>query len=882
MANTKKYAHLVGSFVSVVVILVVFSSSLGPLPPLGNFLNPTGGGILDVGKTANNPTMEELTVSNSSLLKSNVTIYRDAQDIPHIYATYDRDMFFAVGYVQAQDRLFQMDIQRRLLSGTLSEILGNVTLDSDIHFRSVGLERSAQEVYNALLKNATVDHDPKSIKLIDGLNSYADGVNFYIDHNHPLPFEFQLLGYKPTHWSPVDSVAFGKYMSYYLAFGEGDNDLQFTQIVQHLGATKAYELFPTTEPFQIPVVPDYGGYQMPEKYSFTSKGSTSQAPMVKNSNQIITPKLEQAAQNVDNALQNIFTSIGPLLSKGIGSNNYVVSGNKTISGHPILANDMHLSWQTPAIWYQISYHSKESGFNDWGFSFVGVPLVVAGHNKNVAWGYTNVGGDVFDWFYYNTNGDQYLRDGQWLNYKITYEDIKVKGSPDFNLTVKSTLDGPIIPGTNYTYNGMSLVASWTGIKTYEQLGEKAVFKAIYDFNLAQNYTEFKNAVYEWDGPSQNIIYADSSNIAIWVAGEIPLRGSGDPNNGRLPVNGSVLNSTWVGYVPAVDWPHSLNPAQNYLASANQKSTGPNYPYYIGSYYANGYRARRINYLLDTSSKIDVTAMEKIQTDVLDTSAEAFVPYLLDAIANHSSSFNIPASVASSWDSVVNSLKNWNYYMFANETQPLIYSFFLYYYIHNVFGDEYKQNGLSSDTMLPPLNYLDYLTWNTVVNGSSSSTWFDNVSTSNVVENVYDMLLQSFSNAIKTLQDDYGTNVNKWIYGTWHQGTFDSLTQLLALSPAHVPIYGSDFTLNAAYTGFLTNLDGHATVGSSERAIYDLNNLSNSVAALPGGQSGNPVSPHYHDLLDKYFLPWNYYSQLFFSDRLPQQYVASTLILRSSK
>ena len=197
--------------------------------------------------------------------------------------------------------------------------------------------------------------------------------------------------------------------------------------------------------------------------------------------------------------------------------------------------------------------------------------------------------------------------------------------PDFHLTIRSTLDGPELPGAKYIINGTSLVASWTGIKTYEQLGFKAVFKAIYDFNLAQNYTQFKQAVYEWDGPNQNIIYTDYNNIAIWVAGETPIHGSGDPFNGRLPVNGSKVNSTWVGYIPAQDWPTSLNPAQNYLASDNQKSTGPNYPYYIGSYYAPSYRARRSNYLLETNSNIDITKMEQIQTDVLDTSAEAFVP-----------------------------------------------------------------------------------------------------------------------------------------------------------------------------------------------------------------------------------------------------------------
>ena len=191
MNNKRKYGHLIGSLVAVLVVLVMFSSPISQLPALGNFLNPLGGGILDVGKDANYQTVETLNVDNSSLLKSNVTVYRDANGIPSIYATSDSDMWFAVGYLQAQDRLFQLDIQRRLFSGTLSEVLGNVTLSNDIFMRSVGLERDAQEVYNAVLKNATVDHDQHSMKLLESIDSYSNGIYFYIDQHNPLPFEFQ-------------------------------------------------------------------------------------------------------------------------------------------------------------------------------------------------------------------------------------------------------------------------------------------------------------------------------------------------------------------------------------------------------------------------------------------------------------------------------------------------------------------------------------------------------------------------------------------------------------------------------------------------------------------------------------------------------------------
>lgn len=862
----KKYGHLGVSIVAIVLVLVTFSSAIGPLPPLGNFLNPTGNGIFDVGQSANYPTKEVLYFPN---LTDQVTIYRDTNGIPHIYAKNDNDLYFAVGYVQAQDRLFQLELQRRLFTGTLSEILGNGTLGNDIFFRSLGLERSAQQVYNTLLIEAKTN--TQTAKMMEALNAYSNGINAYIDGNNPIPYEFQLLGVKPSHWKPVYTLGLAKLQSFSLGFEQ--NDLSFATIVNKLGASEAYQLFPTNDSaLQIPVTPNYGGYNMPAKYNFTANGSSNGAVPASVSNQVITNQVALASQNVELALNKLFSTFGDLFDKSIGSNNWVISANKSATGHPILANDMHLSWSTPSIWYQMDVHSQQSNLDVWGFVFIGSPFIVAGHNKDVAWGFTNVGGDVLDWYYYNTRGDQYYANGSWQNYTYVNDSIPVRGQADFPLTVRYTINGPIIPGADYKYSGMSLACSWIGIKSYQELGNKTLLKSLYDFNHAQNYNDFKAGVYLWDGPAQNIIYADANNIAIWVAGVIPLRGSGDPSMGRLPVNGSVANSSWVGYVPAQDWPHAFNPAQGYLASTNEKSTGPGYKYYIGSYFDPGYRARRINYLLDKTNNIDLTKMEKIQTDVFDAAAEAFVGYLLNAVANHSSGFTVPANVQSNWNYAINTLKNWNYYMFANETAPLIEVYFLSNYVTNTFSDEYQQAGLGSSAPYPALNILDNLTMN-----DPTSHWFTNV-TSSKVQTAYTVLLQSLADGLEQIQTQMGTNPSNWLYGNWHKASFPSLAGFQALSPAIVPDNGSSFTLN--------NSGGRiATHGSSERAIYMLGELNQSVAALPGGQSGNPLSPHYHDLLDKYFLTWKYYPQIFYPSnqfsQFPANSIESTLILRKS-
>jgi penicillin amidase len=859
--SSKSYLHIGTSLVSLIIVLVVFSSAIGPLPPLGDFLDPTGGGIFDVGSDSSFPVKQELSVKG---LKGDVTVYRDAMGIPHIYSTYDSDLYFAVGYVQAQDRLFQLDIQRRLFSGTLSEILGNSTLENDIFFRSVGLVRSAKLVLDAIQKEAD-NGNKQSQNLTEALNAYTKGINTYIDEGHPAPFEFQLLSYQPTHWNPEDSIAFAKYMSFSLGFGEGEYDLKFATIVEKLGAQKAYELFPVNGSLQIPVTPNYGGYEMPAKYSFTSNGS-SNGPVPSNAvNQIVSSEIAKASRSVDKVLENIYTNFGGMIDEFKGSNNWAISGSKSSTGHPILANDMHLQWSTPSIWYQMSVHSSESDLDVWGFIFIGSPFIVAGHNKDVAWGFTNVGGDVLDWYYFNTKDGQYSINNTWVNYNLVTESVKVKGKPDYPLTIKYTVEGPIIPGNDY--QGMELAVSWIGIKDYDSLGQKAVFKAVHGFNQAHNYAEFKDAVYQWDGPAQNIIFADSDNIALWVAGVHPIRA---PNiDGRLPVNGSAADASWHGYIAPQNWPHTYNPAQGYIASNNQKSAGPEYEYYIGSNYADGYRARRINYLLNSGSNIDVEKMKIIQTDTLDTSAEAFVPYLLKAITDKESTITTkPAS----WTTAITELQNWDYFMSKDASAPLIFSFFMNRYIPYTFEDEFSQAGLEdNDVPYPQTVFLDNMTLKDLKNH-----WFDNVSTIEVEENGQDIMLKAFTDALITLERDYGT-IDKWTYGEYHKGSFDHLTGLKALSHSLDPINGSTFTLNPS-GGRIAN---H---GASERAIYDLSDLSNSVAALPGGQSGNPSSPHYHDLLDNYFLTWNYYSQIFYPDitKFPTESIESTIIFRRAE
>lgn len=856
MALSKKHLHFVSSFLSILLVLVVFSSPLGPLPPLGDFLDPTGGGIFEIGFTAEYPEYEEVIIP-ADLLKGNVTVLRDPLGIPHIYSDFDSDAYFAIGYVQAQDRLFQLDIQRRLFSGTLSEVLGNSTLENDILFRSIGLMREANILWNILKTETEIE----SVKLVESLIAYSNGINQYIDENHPIPFEFQLLNYVPTHWEPQDSIGLAKYMSFSLGFE--DYDLKFAEIVDGLGIDKAYELFPEVAPLQIPVVPTYGGYPMPDKYSFTEAGSNSSAVMPPLREKVnYSPELLKDIKSVSKVLEETFTSFGFLLDGFKGSNSWAISGNRTETGSPIVGNDMHLQWSVPSIWYQLSYHSNESNLNVWGFSFVGSPSIVAGHNSYVAWGFTNVGGDVLDWYYYTEKNNQYFHDGEFKDFDSIDEIIAVKGKENYTHTVKTTVHGPVIPGKS-TLDGKKLVASWVGIKDYKtDLDRKFAFKAVYGFHLAKNYEEFKAAVYKWDGPAQNIIFADKNNIALWVAGIHPIRPAGI--DGRLPVNGSD-NNDWLGYVSAEDWPHTVNPEQGYIVSANQRSVGPDYEYYIGSLQADGYRARRINFMLHSDSSVSIDDMKTYQTDILDTSAEAFVPWLLEAASNNLEFGNNVIN----WDSAISALKNWDYIMDKDKKEPLIFKFFFDNYLKFTFADEWESNGIENEQYVQNV-FLENLTWL-----DPNSIWFDNISTIDVVESSEDILLISLEEALITLSNEteFGS-YSELTYGSWHKGYFEHLTFLKALSSTKDSISGSGYTVNPSRGEISKG-------GASERAIYDLSDLQNSLSALPGGQSGNPVSKHYLDLLYTYFLEWDYYSQYFYVniEDFPTDIIESTLILR---
>ena len=863
--SVKKILKLVLSLAVGILFILIMVTPISILPPLGGFINPTGGGVWDVGLNANYPVNETITVPG---LGSTVTVYRDQYGVPYIYAANDYAMYFALGYVQAQDRLWQMDLQRRAFSGTLSEIFGNQTLSIDIFFRQLGLYNSANQTYNVLKT------DPTFAKYIPDLQGFADGVNYYINNTAlaNLPFEFRLLNYKPAPWTEIDEIAFGKFMAYSLAYDS--YDIARTQLCTAFGQTLYDQLFPLVQPFQIPVIPTYGNYTMPSPFNYNSNPQPPVTNITNYFNQEcnlqLTPSVQQAFAQVQNNISTIMTTFGELGSVFKGSNNWVVSGNYTTTGKPILANDMHLGLSMPPIWYEASLHTQKSTYDGeayswWGYTFVGVPLIIAGHNQYAAWGFTNVGGDGIDWYAFTqnpSNSNQYWYNNTWHSYNLIPEPIKVKGAGTYNLTVKETVYGPIV-----TTNGENLAMKWVGS------GVSRIVESVYFLDHAHNLTDYNNALQYWDAPAQNVVFADNQgvhgDIAMRVAGLYPIRAEG---LGRFVVNASAdpNMNRWIGYINFNDMPYAVNPTQGYLASANQKSAGPNYPYYIGSLQDPGYRARRINYLLHEAvinKNVSIATIKQIQTDILDTSAQSFVPALLQAL--NSPLADSYKSGITGWNAAVTILQNWNYVMNKSWAAPLIYWQFKANYLNNTFFDEYHAKSISTD-YFPLDSVLENLTLN-----DPNSHWFNNITAPGNNDNSTIVMLKSFQQTIQELTSTYGSNVNAWQWGTFHILEVNhQIGGELSLKP--IPRDGSTYTIEAAGS----DSQGIVTSGPSEHAIYDLSNFNNSLTALPGGESGNPLSPHYSDSFNIY-IKNGYYSQIWSlsASDFPRSAIKYTLILQ---
>ncbi|SED13224.1 penicillin amidase [Streptomyces sp. KS_5] len=578
-------------------------------------------------------------------LSGPVDVKRDDYGIPQIYASSDEDLFMAQGFVQAQDRFWEMDVRRHMTSGRLSEMFGKSQVDNDEFLRTLGWDRIAKQEYDKTLSASTKKY----------LQAYAAGVNAYLDgkDNKDISLEYAALGftndYKPGKWTPVDSVAWLKAMAWDLR-GNMQDEIDRALMTSRLGPKEIADLYPQYPYSRNKTIVQAGQYDEVTK-TFGSTGSaagtgSSAGGTAGTGTSSGTAGLQGQLAGLQEVLDDLPTAVG-VNGNGIGSNSWVVGGQYTITGKPLLANDPHLSASLPSVWYQMGLHcravSSKCQYDVSGYTFAGMPGVVIGHNQNISWGMTNSGVDVTDLYLEKLSGDGYLYDGKTVPFTTRQETIKVAGGAPKKIVVRETNNGPLLSdrsdelvkvGRKATVDtaapdrgdGYGIALRWTA------LDPGTTMDAVFAMDKAKNWTDFRAAAALFDVPSQNLIYADTENhIGYTLPGKIPTRPQG--YDGSVPAPGWDAKSRWTGYIDDDELPYEYDPARGYIVTANQAVVDKaKYPYTLTTDWGYGARSQRINDLIqskiDDGGKISTDDMRQMQLDNSSEIAKLLVPKLL--------------------------------------------------------------------------------------------------------------------------------------------------------------------------------------------------------------------------------------------------------------
>ncbi|MCF7824065.1 MAG: penicillin acylase family protein [Candidatus Marinimicrobia bacterium] len=738
-------------------------------------------------------------------LSAPVDVYTDEFGVPHIYAENEEDLFFAVGYIQASERLYKMDVIARAVEGRLAEAFGADLVGDDKYLRVWGFHRIAKN----MVQNMSAESRTLLGRSLEGINAYID------EHMDDLPVEFKIAGHKPIHWTYEHIIGYARLMGHDLCLAWMP-EVIFGGVLDKLGDVKARELYP--------VYPDTKPYIVPKK--------------VDNFSSVAEFMFER-----ERRVREITGAIG----SHIGSNSWVLSGSLTKSGKPILANDPHLGYSQPPVWFEM--HLVGGRFDVAGVTLAGVPLVVLGQNQYYAWGFTNVMVDDTD-FYVEITDDQhpnqYFYDGEWHDMIIHEELIQVKGGDPVAFQVRETHHGPIINDVHSILmknESPPISMSWVGNYMTNEL------EAFFGLNTARNWNDFSSAVSKFWIPGQNMIYADlEGNIGWRPAVALPLRAKG---TGLVPLPGDDPQWDWQGFVPFDEMPYLFNPDQGYIATANNKTIGDEFPYYISAYWEPPARANRINEMLRVpGKKYDVNDMQAIQMDVLSDHARDLTPYFVELLATSDRS---QANYQAAYDALI----NWDYVVGKEDLAAAVFNVLWFKFAYNLYGDEMDLIGPAFKDGFFKLVNIAIRNSIFLLENNPQSSWFDDVSTPNITETPAMIVERSFKEAIADLEERFGADPNDWNWGNMHTLTHEHpmakikiLDMLLNLNVGPFPAAGSGTTVNNMQYSML---DPYSVVlGPSVRHIYDFANFhKGGLSVLPTGQSGNPLSPNYRDQAEKF-------------------------------
>lgn len=772
-------------------------------------------------------------------IKAEVTVQRDNWGIPHIWAANSHDLFMAQGYIHAQDRFWQMDFWRHIGSGRLAEMFGSSQVETDRYLRTMGWARVAQQEIQQM-----------NAEMKANLQSYADGVNAYLAQRQgsALSLEYTVLqflnpGYKPEPWQPLHSLTWGKVMAYDLG-RNFESEIERTILLKTLTPVQVEELFPPYAEDLPVILPGFRGRG--------EQGSRG-AGRTEGTGEEITAVLKSITQPMM-ALEKL---IGPR-GIGIGSNSWVISGEHTATGKPILANDPHLAVQIPSIWYEVGLHCTTKGaecpYNVTGFSFAGMLGVIVGHSDRIAWGVTNVQSDVMDLYIEKinpNNPNQYEVNGKWVDMQLVKETIQVAGTQPIVQTVRYTRHGPILSDVSpdlkqFNQNQrVKIPQNYAVALRWTALEPSKLAYSIGQMNRAQNWQEFRAAAKNFDVPAQNLVYADiEGNIGYQLPGKFPIRAKGE---GRYPVPGWTDEYEWQGYIDFEQLPTSFNPPQGYIATANNL-VASKYPYLITTDWVYGYRAKRIVEMIEQQSQpISLDYVQQMQGDNRNLNAQILVP-LLQTI-----SLNTPRQEAAR-----KLLVDWDLQLGMSSPAAALFEVFWKYLLADTFHDqlprEYFPDGGDR--------------WYAVIKNLAqqpNSIWWDNRNTV-TVENRDQILRQAFTEAVNELERLQSKDPKNWNWGKLHTITFrngtlgkSGVAPIEALfNRGSFATAGNGETVNA--NRWRANKSFEVTDIPSMRMIVDLGNLDNSLAIHTPGQSGHAFHQHYADMVD----PWGkieYHSML---------------------
>ncbi|WP_299336827.1 penicillin acylase family protein [uncultured Psychroserpens sp.] len=801
-----KYFKLIITLVLTLVVFYALNTKFGSIPPIGKFLDPVNG-------VWQNDTPESISGDIAiDGLSAPVTIHYDEHLIPHIFAQNDEDLYKAQGYVTAKHRLWQLEFQTYAAAGRLSEIIGEGAVNYDRAQRRLGM------VYGAEQNLAKVQEDPETMRYIQ---AYSDGVNSYINSldDKSLPVEYKLLDYKPEAWSVEKTTLLLMYMTKMLASRE--HDLEYTNALQLFGKERFDMLYPDYFDIVDPIIPKE------TDWSFIDVEQTK------------TPAGELPTDTI---------SVTETMEKphpNNGSNNWAVSGSKSVSGHPMLANDPHLSLNLPSIWYVMQLGTPEH--SAMGATLPGALGIISGFNNDVSWGVTNATRDLLDWYKIEFKDDtraQYKYDGQWKNTTARIEEIKIKDAKTIMDTVIYTHHGPVTYDHNFRSDSelSGYAMKWIG-----HIGGNTQ-RTFLELNRSKTYEDYRKALTHFVAPAQNFVFAShEGDIALWIQGLIPNKWEGQ---GKFLMDGSNPDHDWQSFIPQEYNPHTKNPERGFVSSANQHPVDESYPFYVFNDGYDTYRSRIINDFFRAKHQFSVEDFKTLQNKTFNLKASELLPYVFETM---DTSGLTPEELE-----VYNQIKDWDFNSDIDKLAPSIWRNWWPKLYMSVW-DEYKVDDMALDR---PFTYQTIY----MLTNDPTNEFMDIVDTPEQ-ETAQDLFLLSFKDAAKSLLDWKAEN-GEYNYQAY-KGTYVGhlLQALPAFSRFDLPIGGDGNTVNAM-------TDNH---GPSWRMIVEMSSPPKALGIYPGGQSGNPGSKYYDNFIDDWAVG-KYHELLFMQNAETTDAILSTQTL----